>query len=66
MATGTSHKPIVGMAATPSGKGYWLVTAAGGVFCFGDAQAARVGAAAAPAKPIVEMCATPSGKGTGW
>jgi hypothetical protein len=26
------------MAATPSGKGYWLVTAGGGVHCFGDAK----------------------------
>jgi hypothetical protein len=25
------------MAATPSGKGYWLVAADGGVFSFGDA-----------------------------
>ena len=26
------------MCATPSGKGYWLVTAGGGVFAFGDAH----------------------------
>jgi SAM-dependent methyltransferase len=30
--------PIVGMAATPDGKGYWLLGADGGVFAFGDAQ----------------------------
>jgi hypothetical protein len=29
---------VVGMAATPDGKGYWLVAADGGVFSFGDAQ----------------------------
>lgn len=29
--------PIVGMAATRSGKGYWQVGADGGIFCFGDA-----------------------------
>jgi hypothetical protein len=29
--------PIVGISATPSGKGYWLVAADGGVFAFGDA-----------------------------
>ena len=29
--------PIVGIAATPSGHGYWLVAADGGVFTFGDA-----------------------------
>ena len=26
------------MAATASGKGYWLVAADGGLFAFGDAQ----------------------------
>ena len=26
------------MAATPTGKGYWLWAAAGGIFCFGDAK----------------------------
>jgi ribosomal protein L24E len=26
------------MAATPDGKGYWLVAADGGVFTFGDAR----------------------------
>ena len=32
------RQPIVGMAATPSGKGYWLVAADGGIFAFGDAR----------------------------
>ena len=31
-------KPIVGMAATPTGRGYWLVAADGGIFTFGDAK----------------------------
>jgi hypothetical protein len=38
---GGSHPlnaPIVGMAATPDGKGYWLVSADGGVFDFGNAR----------------------------
>lgn len=30
--------PVAGIAATPTGKGYWLVCADGGVFAFGDAQ----------------------------
>ena len=34
----TLNKPVVGMAATPDGKGYWLVASDGGVFTFGDAQ----------------------------
>jgi hypothetical protein len=29
--------PISGMAATPTGKGYWLCAMDGGVFAFGDA-----------------------------
>ena len=31
------NKPIVGIATTPDGKGYWLVASDGGVFTFGDA-----------------------------
>ena len=31
------NRPIVGMAATPDGRGYWLVASDGGVFSFGDA-----------------------------
>ena len=33
----TLNKPIVGMAATPDGQGYWLVASDGGIFSFGDA-----------------------------
>jgi hypothetical protein len=38
-STGAVHlvQPIVGMASTPTGRGYWLVAADGGVFAFGDA-----------------------------
>jgi hypothetical protein len=31
------NQPIVGMSATPSGRGYWLVASDGGIFAFGDA-----------------------------
>lgn len=31
------NAPIVGIAATSSGNGYWLLGEDGGVFCFGDA-----------------------------
>ena len=31
------NQPIVGMAATPDGGGYWLVASDGGIFTFGDA-----------------------------
>ena len=38
-STGNIHlnRPVVGMAATPSGGGYWLVASDGGIFTFGDA-----------------------------
>jgi hypothetical protein len=29
--------PVTAVAATPSGRGYWLVAGDGGVFAFGDA-----------------------------
>jgi hypothetical protein len=55
--------PIVGSAATPDGRGYWLVAADGGVFAFGDAQfAGSLGAIHLDA-PIVGMAPTPDGRG---
>ena len=33
----TLNKPVVGMAPTPNGRGYWLVASDGGIFSFGDA-----------------------------
>ncbi len=36
-AASISNAPVVGMAATPDGGGYWLVASDGGVFSFGDA-----------------------------
>ncbi|MCZ7527379.1 MAG: hypothetical protein M5U14_13970 [Acidimicrobiia bacterium] len=57
------NQPIVGMAATPSGKGYWLVAADGGIFGFGDAGFFGSTGAIRLHQPIVGMAATPSGKG---
>ena len=54
--------PIVGGAATPSHMGLWLVTATGGVHCFGDAKL-HGSVSGHLAKPIVAMAATTSGKG---
>ena len=43
-STGAIHlnQPIVGMAATPDGGGYWLVASDGGIFTFGDAALLRL------------------------
>jgi hypothetical protein len=40
------NKPVVALASSPSGGGYWLVAGDGGVFSFGDA--AQVGSAVSP------------------
>jgi hypothetical protein len=55
--------PIVGMAPTPSGNGYWLVASDGGIFAFGDAGFFGSTGAMTLNKPIVGMAATPSGNG---
>ncbi|MHB1534353.1 MAG: serine hydrolase [Acidimicrobiales bacterium] len=57
------NQPIVGMAATPSGHGYWLVAADGGVFNFGDAGFFGSMGAVSLNQPVVGMAATPSGQG---
>ena len=64
-STGGKHlnKPIVGMAATPTGKGYWLVASDGGIFSFGDARFHGSTGRMRLNQPIVGMAATPSGKG---
>jgi ribosomal protein L24E len=57
-----SH-PIVGMAATPNGDGYWEVASDGGIFAFGDdGFYGSVGGRPLNA-PIVGMAATPNGDG---
>jgi uncharacterized protein YkwD len=56
-------RPIVGMATTPTGLGYWLVASDGGIFTFGDANYYGSTAGMHLRKPIVGMAATPSGRG---
>jgi hypothetical protein len=56
-------QPVVGMAATPSGKGYWLVARDGGIFSFGDATFFGSTGAIRLNQPIVGITRTPSGKG---
>jgi hypothetical protein len=56
---------FVGMAATPDGKGYWLVQAGGGVFSYGDAafEGSLPGRSIVPNAPVVGMAVTPDGRG---
>jgi hypothetical protein len=57
------NQDLVGIAATPSGHGYWAAAADGGVFTFGDARFAGSAASTPLVKPIVGIAATPSGNG---
>ena len=54
-------QPIVGMAATPSGHGYWLAASDGGIFSFGDA--AFAGAPTGTNQPIIGLARSPTGGG---
>jgi Big-like domain-containing protein len=57
------NQPIVGMAASRSGRGYWMVATDGGIFAFGDARFLGSMGAKRLNQPIVAMAATPSGNG---
>jgi hypothetical protein len=54
------NQPIVGMAATRSGKGYWMVARDGGIFNFGDASFRGSTGGIRLNRPIVGMAAGPS------
>jgi cell wall-associated NlpC family hydrolase len=55
--------PVVGMAATPDGGGYWLANAAGDVSSHGSAVSYGSMAGKTLAAPITHIVATPDGKG---
>jgi outer membrane protein assembly factor BamB len=57
------NAPVVGMASTPGGGGYWLVAADGGVFAFGDARFYGSMGARHLNEPIVGMAPSADGKG---
>jgi hypothetical protein len=63
MASVHLNAPIVGMAGTPDGGGYWLAAADGGVFTFGDAGFHGSMASVHLNAPIVGMAVTPDGRG---
>jgi N-acetylmuramoyl-L-alanine amidase len=57
------NRPVVGMASTPDGGGYWLVASDGGVFCFGDAAFRGSTGSMRLNRPVVGMASTPDGGG---
>jgi hypothetical protein len=57
------NRPVVGMAATPDGNGYWLVASDGGVFAFGDASFFGSTGGRAFGAPAIGLIVTPGGNG---
>jgi len=49
------NRPIVGMADTPDGAGYWLVASDGGIFSFGNAKFYGSTGGSPPSTPIAGM-----------
>jgi hypothetical protein len=56
-------QPLVAVAVTPSGQGYWLVARDGGVFAFGDAAFFGSTGGIRLNAPIIAAAATPTGRG---
>ncbi|HET9444185.1 MAG TPA: hypothetical protein VFO65_12725 [Acidimicrobiales bacterium] len=62
-STGGLNAVVVGMAATPSGRGYWVATADGGVFTFGDAPFLGSAGDLRLNRPVVGIAARADGRG---
>lgn len=59
------NAPVVAIGRTPTSKGYWLVSADGGVFNFGDAKFWGSTGNVKLSKPIVGMVVSETGLGYG-
>jgi hypothetical protein len=57
------NAPVVGIAPTPSGNGYWLVASDGGMFTFGDAKFYGSMGGKTLDAPVTGMAARPQGDG---
>jgi hypothetical protein len=62
-AAGRVRGRIVGIAATRSGNGYYMIDSAGQIFTFGDARSYGSMAGKPLNAPIIALAPTPSGKG---
>jgi hypothetical protein len=51
------------MAATPTGHGYWLVAADGGIFAFGDAAFYGSGTASLTGQHVIGIAPAADGRG---
>jgi hypothetical protein len=54
------NAPMVGIASTSDGQGYWLVAADGGIFAFGDAPFYGSAGSLHLNQPVVSMSAGPN------
>ncbi len=61
--SGALVAPVVGIDATPTGRGYWLAASDGGVFAFGDAGFHGSLGNIVLNRPIVDVSATRTGRG---
>src|SRR6476659_2849652 len=57
------NAPIVGIAATRTGKGYWLLASDGGIFSYGNARFYGSTGAMHLNQPVVGMAPTRNGRG---
>ena len=58
-----ASKPVIGITATATGTGYWLVATDGGIFSYGGAPFYGSTGGIALHRPVVGMAPTPSGAG---
>ncbi len=63
MAGRPLNAPVIGMAMTPTGGGYWLVAKDGGIFSFGDATFLGSMGDRHLNQPVLGMETTPTGQG---
>ncbi len=57
------NAPLVGIAATPSGRGYWLLGQDGGIFSYGSARFYGSTGARHLNQPVVGIAPTATGRG---
>jgi len=57
------NSAVIDIAATPTGRGYWIAAADGGVFAYGDARYDGSRAGHPMSAPVVGIAATASGRG---
>jgi hypothetical protein len=57
------NAPVISMAATRTGRGYWLLASDGGVFSFGDARFHGSTGSLRLNSPVISMATAPSGRG---